>query len=812
MLRVTLLTRFVVLFLTVCWTTIAGAVIVSTTSKDLRDSRALNQSELMRMLNQQQFSIHTDYLGQFYTSPPLKSEAQDSQALALIFKLLQDKDSRVPVAIANYIRKHPTDLNGFYLAALNLLEQKKYSQAEQALTKITASKPTLSAAHTLQGLARFAQGKFSEGYAAFKAAIVQPEPDLRAYPYLIWYAIRRGQSEAATAFAEKQVVTLGTSEVSLAALELSEVYRLFGKHQENSAFLSSVLANSNPPSSQQYVEAIVRLVESLSLQGRVKETKKWLKEIIDEPGYESIPAIFARSRIAALEEKPEQGLKLLSNMEVTGAALERQRLALMAKLYLVDGKQDEARETLMEYEKQLPLPPVLSDVQEYTSLMVLAGAGNSALDWVKGLIKTLPEAPAYRLLYAELLYKAGDVSTAQKELAVLLNDFTEFSAAWYTKGIWHYGEGNNEQAKSAFREAVKAEPEKVSYWLALVGAMHDHREHQHAEGTAAIDHKGVLPIFDEALKYNPNSYALLYEKGITAYSGSQLDIAKKAFSRARELSPLFVSAIAMEAITNADLNIDLEVSKERLIQSESLSPGNPAIIDALGWVETRSNNYAKAEEYYERALTMMPNDGAILAHKSINAFSKGDKIEARKGVLAALKETLPDHITDELRAVLIEVEPSTSKTLPIHKINNFGVGRKIGNVTLTQVEGAVEVSVSSVELDAGEYGMHFHERPSCAPGMKGKDRLAGLSAGNHYGHGSMDMSSMSAEQHKMHMAMMKPKGDLPTLVIPANGEEVPLVMGMELTLDELRGRSMMIHDGPDVDGVSGPKIACVVID
>ena len=71
---------------------------------------------------------------------------------------------------------------------------------------------------------------------------------------------------------------------------------------------------------------------------------------------------------------------------------------------------------------------------------------------------------------------------------------------------------------------------------------------------------------------------------------------------------------------------------------------------------------------------------------------------------------------------------------------------------------------------------------------------------------------MSAEQHKMHMAMMKPKGDLPTLVIPANGEEVPLVMGMELTLDELRGRSMMIHDGPDVDGVSGPKIACVVID
>ena len=133
MLRVTLLTRFVVLFLTVCWTTIAGAVIVSTTSKDLRDSRALNQSELMRMLNQQQFSIHTDYLGQFYTSPPLKSEAQDSQALALIFKLLQDKDSRVPVAIANYIRKHPTDLNGFYLAALNLLEQKKYSQAEQAL-------------------------------------------------------------------------------------------------------------------------------------------------------------------------------------------------------------------------------------------------------------------------------------------------------------------------------------------------------------------------------------------------------------------------------------------------------------------------------------------------------------------------------------------------------------------------------------------------------------------------------------------------------------------------------------------------------
>ena len=817
MLRVTLLIRLISLVLTLCWTMVASAVIVSTTPKELRDSQSLTQSELMHLLNQQQFSVDPSLISQFYSSPALQSEAQEPKALTLIFKLLQAKDPRAPVAIANYIKKYPNDLNGFYLAALNLIEQKKFSQAEQALTKITASEPTLSAAHTLLGLARFAQGNFGGGNVAFKAAVAQPEPDLRAYPYLIWYALREGHAEVALAVAEKQAVANGTGEVNLATLELSEIYRLFGKHEENSAFLSSVLGSSKAQFSQREVEAVVRLAESLSLQGRAEEAKSWLQKIKSEPGYQSIPAIFARSRIAALEEKPGTGLRLLSGLKVSGAMIERQRLALMVKLYLVDGKQNKAQETLSEYKQHLPSPPSLNDVQEYTSLMVLAGAGNAALDWLQKLIKNTPEAPGFRLLYAELLYEAGDISEAEKELAAVLSDFNNFSSAWHTKGIWLYDQGNNEEAQKAFRKAVDAEPETVSYWLALIGAMHDHREHQHAEGAAATDHKGVIPVFDEALKHNPDSLILLYEKGLTAYSGSQLDIAKEAFSQARKRSPLYVPAIAMEAITNADLDTELEVSKDRLKEAESLSPGNPAIIDALGWVETRLKNYAEADEYYQKALMMMPDDSAVLAHKSINAYFKGSTKVAKKEALAALRETLPDHISDELRDILREIDPTTAKSLPIHKINNFGVGKKIGEVRLTQVDDGVEVSVSANELGSGEYGMHFHERPSCAPGMKGKKKLAGLSAGNHYGHGAMDMSgmdmsSMSAEQHKMHMAMMKPKGDLPSLIVPPEGESVPSVLGKGLTLDELRGRSLMIHDGPDVDGVSGPKIACVVID
>lgn len=137
---------------------------------------------------------------------------------------------------------------------------------------------------------------------------------------------------------------------------------------------------------------------------------------------------------------------------------------------------------------------------------------------------------------------------------------------------------------------------------------------------------------------------------------------------------------------------------------------------------------------------------------------------------------------------------------------------------ITEVSGGVRVEADVSALPEGLNGMHFHEKPSCDVGIVAGERVTGHAAGGHYGHdhmmmdmGEMDMSNMSMEEHMKHMQMMKPKGDLPPLPIGANGQATEAVFGANLTIDELRGRTLMIHQGPDIDGESGPKIACAVI-
>ena len=72
----------------------------------------------------------------------------------------------------------------------------------------------------------------------------------------------------------------------------------------------------------------------------------------------------------------------------------------------------------------------------------------------------------------------------------------------------------------------------------------------------------------------------------------------------------------------------------------------------------------------------------------------------------------------------------------------------------------------------------------------------------------VDHSQMGHAQ----MSGMKPRGDLPALIADENGYATFDIMKMDLTLDEIRGRSIMFHAGPDGDdGSSGPKVACAVI-
>ncbi len=125
-----------------------------------------------------------------------------------------------------------------------------------------------------------------------------------------------------------------------------------------------------------------------------------------------------------------------------------------------------------------------------------------------------------------------------------------------------------------------------------------------------------------------------------------------------------------------------------------------------------------------------------------------------------------------------------------------------GNALLTQTGSKLRIEVTASNVSPGEHGFHVHEVGDCS----GPD---GSTAKGHYNptgkrHGH---SHGKGERHA---------GDLPNLVADAGGN-VKYVAEVEgVTLEEVLGRSLIVHADPDdyvsqPAGNSGKRIACGVI-
>jgi Cu-Zn family superoxide dismutase len=69
-------------------------------------------------------------------------------------------------------------------------------------------------------------------------------------------------------------------------------------------------------------------------------------------------------------------------------------------------------------------------------------------------------------------------------------------------------------------------------------------------------------------------------------------------------------------------------------------------------------------------------------------------------------------------------------TVTVNLIDQGGVGKSVGTVTLQDSKGGVILTAKLHGLPAGEHGFHVHEKGSCAPAEKDGNRMAGLAAGS----------------------------------------------------------------------------------
>lgn len=113
-------------------------------------------------------------------------------------------------------------------------------------------------------------------------------------------------------------------------------------------------------------------------------------------------------------------------------------------------------------------------------------------------------------------------------------------------------------------------------------------------------------------------------------------------------------------------------------------------------------------------------------------------------------------------------------------------------------------------LPPGEHGFHVHEKPDCGPAEKDGKKVPGGNAGGHYDPDKTGRhAGPSGDGHL---------GDLPALVVAADGTATAPVTAPRLKMSDLPGRALMIHAGhdnyadqPQPLGGGGARMICGVI-
>lgn len=146
---------------------------------------------------------------------------------------------------------------------------------------------------------------------------------------------------------------------------------------------------------------------------------------------------------------------------------------------------------------------------------------------------------------------------------------------------------------------------------------------RHERGAEAI------AAYDRGLQALPDDARLLYARALLNDDLGHIDAAVRDLRRVLELKPDDANAMNALGYTLADRTNQQAEALELIQKALTLKPGEPAIIDSLGWVQYRLGNLDAALEQLRRAYDKQP-DPEIAAHLGEVLWISGQKDEARR--------------------------------------------------------------------------------------------------------------------------------------------------------------------------------------
>tara|TARA_B100000575_G_scaffold211845_1_gene172805 strand:- start:96 stop:1685 length:1590 start_codon:yes stop_codon:yes gene_type:complete len=352
----------------------------------------------------------------------------------------------------------------------------------------------------------------------------------------------------------------------------------------------------------------------------------------------------------------------------------------LAEAYYELGEADQSIKTLKDYLGYSPKNIYLNNY--YINILTKERRYDDALEH-------------YRFMSANKLINFSDPSTAKK-MALLNIEAGKFKDSMvfidsikekdinsfnYLKGLVNSKKNNYKEAENFFKEVENDDPNyfdsvkefskikiKKKEYILLKNFFKD--QYKNLNGMSDLEIRLILietEIFYNEKKFKhsmsrinsglekyKNHGAFLYTRAIVAEKLDRFDILEKDLKKLIELEPKNAQAYNALGYTWANNNIRLNEAHKYIDEALSLEPNDAAILDSKGWILFRLGSYKKAEPYFVRALKYS-DDSEIVSHFVQVLIKLGKKKKAKRIFSKYIKLNPDDEKLNEIKSLLNEI-------------------------------------------------------------------------------------------------------------------------------------------------------------
>ena len=532
----------------------------------------------------------------------------------------------------------------------------------------------LLACLTLGGCVTSVNNPAGVAYAEQETLVVAGLSEELIYEYLLGdIAARRGDTNTAAEAMARAAELSSNLQITLRAFAMSMESGDYEQALELSGLLDSI-----DPNQQEH--ALALRLQALIALDREEDVFTTLITLIDAlPDQSELPQYIAQT----LGRTADPGRWLVVTERVADhfngnawAQLSAGWLAYRA------GQTDRAQAAL---DRALTLKPGWEEVALLKFSHLREGSDNEAVAaFAEDFLARYPDRVRLRLAYGRLLAEWNDNVSALEQFEKLLAHDPKNIDALYAAGVLSQGLVLWDEAKSHFEVLLEHYPQEDRARLYLGQILSEQGEHDQAldllreiaaadfyfdvqmrigfvlsdagRHTEALEHladvtpksqdeqvriylareqvlrdsgqpESALELLSAALIDIPDHPDLLYARGLVTAILDRVEEHERDMRRLIEIDPDNAHAYNALGYTLADKTERLGEALELIEKALSLLPGDPFILDSLGWVHFRRGDLDLALEYLQLAMNQRP-DAEIAAHLGEVLWQLGNKEQA----------------------------------------------------------------------------------------------------------------------------------------------------------------------------------------